>query len=71
MVEYQDMEPIAAHRMQIGAYAEKKPPVPVAMTDKVPETSRFLDALEKKYKEDHQIMANAISFGDYGKAGTR
>lgn len=71
MVEYQDMEPIAAHRMQIGAYAAKKPPVPVAMTDKVPETSRFLDALEKKYKEDHQIMANAISFGDYGKAGAR
>ena len=31
--------------------------------------SRFLDALEKRYKEEHQLMANALSFGDYGKAG--
>jgi hypothetical protein len=69
MVHYRDMEPIAAHRMKIGSFAAKKPPVPVGMTDKVPETSRFLDALEKKYKEEHQIMADAISFGDYGKAG--
>lgn len=69
MVHYQDMEPIAAHRMKIGAFADKKPPVPVSMTEKVPETSRFLDVLERKYNKDHQIMANAISFGDYGKAG--
>ena len=69
MVHYQDMEPIAAHRMKIGSFADKKPPVPVSMTEKVPETSRFLDVLERKYKKDHQIMANAISFGDYGKAG--
>lgn len=69
MVHYRDMEPIAAHRMKIGSFAAKKPPVPVGLTDKVPETSRFLDALEKKYKEEHRIMANAISFGDYGKAG--
>lgn len=68
-VYYLGMEPIVAHRMKIGAYADKKPPLPVAMTDKVPDTSRFLDALEKKYKEERQIMANAISFGDYGKAG--
>ena len=68
-VLYQDMEPIKAHRVKIGAFCDKKSPVPVAMTDKLPETSRFLDALEKKYKEDHQLMANALSFGDYGKAG--
>lgn len=41
------------------------------MTDKEPETSRLLDALEKKYKEDHKLMADALSFGDYGKAGGR
>lgn len=68
-VLYQDMEPIKAHRVKIGAFCDKKSPVPVGMTDKLPETSRFLDALEKKYKEDHQLMANALSFGDYGKAG--
>lgn len=68
-VLYQDMEPIRAHQVKIGAFCDKKSPVPVAMTDKLPETSRFLDALEKRYKEEHQLMANALSFGDYGKAG--
>ena len=29
----------------------------------------LLDALEKKYKESHNLMANALSFGDYGKDG--
>ena len=68
-VLYQDMELIMAHRVKIGAFCDKKSPLPVAMTDKLPETSRFLDALEKKYREDHQLMANALSFGEYGKAG--
>ncbi|MCM1305625.1 MAG: DDE-type integrase/transposase/recombinase [Butyrivibrio sp.] len=60
-------DPLAARRMEIGAFASKVPPVPVGMTGRVPETSRLLDALEKKYKEDHVQMARAISFGDYGK----
>lgn len=68
-VLYKDMEPIMAHRVKIGAFCDKKSPLPVAMTDKLPEASRFLDALEKKYREDHQLMANALSFGEYGKAG--
>ena len=33
------------------------------------EAETELDALEKKYKEDHRLIANALSFGDYGKAG--
>ena len=68
-VLYRDMEPIIAHRVRIDAFCDKIPPLPVGMTDVVPETSRFLDALEKKYKEDHHLMANALSFGEYGKAG--
>lgn len=44
--------PLAAHRMEIGAFASKVPPVPLGMTGNIPETSRLLDALEKKYKED-------------------
>ena len=68
-VLYQDLDPIIAHRVRIGAYCDKTPAIPVGMTEKLPETSRLLDALEKKYKEDHQLMANALSFGDYGKSG--
>lgn len=68
-VVYRDMPPVMAHRVRIGAFCDKKAPLPAAMTGKVPETSRFLDALEKKYREDHQMMADALSFGDYGKAG--
>ena len=60
-VIYRDMEPIMAHRVRIDAFCDKTPALPVGMTDKVPETSRFLDALEKRYKEDHQLMANALS----------
>lgn len=68
-VLYRDMEPVMAHRVRIDAFCDKTPALPVGMTDKVPETSRFLDALEKRYKEDHNLMANALSFGEYGKAG--
>lgn len=63
--------PVRAHRMEIGAFASKVPPVPVGMTGSIPETSRLLDALEKKYKEDHGQMAGALSFGDYGREAAR
>ena len=66
-VNYQGMEPIRAKRVTISPYAQKKPPVPVAMTDAVPETSRFLDALEKRYKEENRMAADAISFVSYRK----
>ncbi len=59
--------PLLAHRVEIGASASKVPAVPMGMTGSIPETSRLLDALEKKYKEDHGQMARALSFGDYGK----
>lgn len=67
-VNYNGMDPIMAKRVRIGAFADKKPEKPVGMTAR-PETSRFLDALEKKYKEDHRMMADALSFGEYGKEG--
>lgn len=64
-------EPLLAHRMEIGAFSSKVPPVPMGMTGSVPETSGLLDALEKKYKEDHGKMARALSFGEYGKEAGR
>ena len=63
--------PLTAHRLEIGAFASKVPPVPVGMMGSIPETSRLLDALEKKYKEDHGQMARALSFGEYGKEAGR
>ena len=69
-VRYQGITPIKAKRVRIGSFADKKPPVPVAMTDQIPETSRLLDALEKRYKEDHKLFADAISFAGYGKEGS-
>ena len=61
-------EPLEAHRIEIGAFSSK---VLMGMTGNVPETSRLLDALEKKYKEDHGQMARALSFGEYGKEAGR
>lgn len=69
-VYYQGMEPIQAKRVEISAFAKKMPPVPSGMTDTAPETSRFLDALEKRYKEEHKMLADAISFGSYRKEGS-
>ncbi len=66
-VRYQGIKPIRAKRVRIGSFADKKPPVPIGMTEQIPETSRLLDALEKKYKEDHKLFADAISFAGYGE----
>ena len=66
-VMYGQMTPINAHPLKIGSHADPKPQRPVGMTDQLPETSRFLNALSKKYKEDHSLQANALSFGEYWK----
>ena len=68
-VRYQGIAPIKAKPVRIGAFADKKPVVPVGMTDQIPKSSRLLDALEKKYKENHRLFADAISFAGYGKEG--
>ena len=68
-VRHGKLEVIQAHPVQIGPHASKEPVLPAGMTERKAERSRFLDALEKKYKEDHKMKADALSFGDYGKAG--
>ena len=68
-VRYQGIAPIKAKPVRIGAFADKKLVVPVGMTDQIPKSSRLLDALEKKYKENHRLFADAISFAGYGKEG--
>ena len=68
-VRHGKLKVIQAHPVQIGPHASKEPVLPAGMTERKPERSRFLDALEKKYKEDLKMKADALSFGDYGKAG--
>ena len=68
-VRHGKLDVIKAHPIDIGPYAKKEPVLPAGMAEVKPESSRLLDALEKKYKESHDMMANALSFGDYGKAG--
>ena len=68
-VRHGRMDELKAHPVRIGAFADKTPVRPAGMTDMLPETSRFLDALQKKYNEDHRIMAGALSFAGYGKEG--
>ena len=68
-VRHGKLEVIQAHPVQIGPHASKEPVLPAGMTERKAERSRFLDALEKKYKEDHKMQADALSFGDYGKVG--
>ena len=40
-------DPLTAHRLKIGAFASRVPPVPVGMTGSIPETSRLLDAYRR------------------------
>lgn len=68
-VMYRDMKPIYASRIRMSSFCDRTPAVPMGMAEKEPESSRLLDALEKKYKKDHKLVADALSFGNYGKAG--
>ena len=66
-VSYPGIEPFQAKPLAIGEYCDQKPALPVSMLAVEPETSRFLDALEKRYEESVKRRADAISFGAYRK----
>ena len=66
-IHYPGMEPFQAKPLKIGEFCDKNPTLPVCMQEEKPKTSRFLDALEKKYEEDRKMLTNAISFGSYRK----
>ena len=66
-VNYPGTEPFQAVPLKIGEYCSKKPELPVSMQPAEPETSRFLDALEKKLAGSAKCRADAISFGSYRK----
>ena len=66
-IRYQGIPPFKASPLQIGEYCDQKTPLPASMLAVEPETSRFLDALEKRHKESEKRRADAISFGSYRK----
>ena len=68
-VHYKDLEPFIAKPVTIGPYCSKDPALPESMTDSVPDTSRFLDVIEKKYQESQTKLADAISYSSYRKDG--
>ena len=61
-----DALPFKAVPVAIGEYCAKAAPIPASIADK-PATSRFLDVLEKKNRESRRKLADAISYGDFGK----
>lgn len=68
-VSYPGISPFEAKRMEIGAFCDKKPEIPLAMQPAVPETSRMLDILEKKHHESRARRTDAISYGSFRKDG--
>lgn len=66
-VNHPGMEPFPAHPLEIGGYCDPRPALPVSLQAAEPETSRFLDALEKQHAESVKRRADAISFGHYKK----
>lgn len=53
-VSYHGMEPFTARPLKIGAFCDKNPALPVSMQPKEAESSRLLDALEKKQAQSMQ-----------------
>ena len=66
-VRYPGIEPFKAVPLKIGEYCDQKPALPASMLSVEPETSRFLNALEKRHEESVKKRADAISFGAYRK----
>lgn len=66
-VNYPGIVPFKASPLKIGEYCDPKTSLPISMQVVEPETSRFLDALEKRHNENAKRRADAISFGSYKK----
>lgn len=66
-VSHPGIPPFKARPLKVGEYCDPRTPLPVSILAKKPETSRFLDALEKRHKESVRRRADAISFGEYRK----
>ena len=66
-IRYPGMEPFAAAPLQIGSYCSQEQAIPASMLPVQPETSRLLDALEKRNQESKERLADAISYASLRK----
>lgn len=66
-VSYPGVMSFKARPLNIDEYCDPSTPLPVSMLEVEPETSRFLDALEKHHEESVKRRADAISFGSFKK----
>lgn len=66
-INYPGIEPFQAKPLVIRGYCDQKPELPASIQVLEPETSRFLDALEKQHEQSVKRRADAISFGGYRK----
>ena len=66
-VSYPGIPSFTAHPLRIGEFCDPKPEIPASMLPVEPETSRFLDVLEKKHRQRMQQNADAISFASLRK----
>lgn len=68
---YNDVPPFEAKPLCIGEYCDKTPSLPLSMQPVKTDTSRFLDALEKKHEETIKRQTDAISFSSLRKASKK
>ena len=66
-IQSQGMEPFSVKPLAMSEYCRPKPKLPDFMQPVQPETSRFLDMLEKKHEQRQQQNADAISFASLRK----
>lgn len=70
IIRHPNTEPFEAVPVCISGYCNSEKTLTPSMQTPEPETSRFLDALEKQHKESSKKKADAISFGHYKKEVT-
>lgn len=68
-VGYRDLPPFKVKELVIGEFCSNAPTLPAHMLPLEPESSRFLDALSKKYDAKKQLAVQAISFDAFRKGG--
>ena len=66
-VRFPGIEPFCAKPLKIGAYCDEKQTLPISVQLADVNSSRLFDGLEKRRIENKKVIADALSFENYGK----